>query len=641
MSNSNNGDDFLGTDIDDIFDEKFLSDSSKKKGGGNSEENLNLENYSIDHDKDIDIDSAIVEGDDFIEDNIVVDDDDIYVLEGDSGIEVVSLKTPKEDLDLLEKQFESVKDNHQNNTNNDVDNKTLKGDFVLDLDNSPNNTNKTATLLDLDDEFVNLAPPKKETNDNDDFGEFVLERNQHEDNNTNVDEDHGLESPPPIPKEGDEFILESNSTDSFEDGLYSSSSNNSKIGSIVSDNETDGVDGQTNKDVKFFNSKGNPATAEEILNPQNPALSSQKEKEHEYEPIPLEYDQQQEQTPVDNLNATNKNDKSTGKGMLFIILILIALAAYFYYSKFSGNDKKAQKDKKNIVKKRELTKKEKLERDRKREEKLKKKEKLNKLFLSAQKCFKDGKLFEAKEICEQAMSIQKIDAIIFLKRQIMDEIDSIEREKKVLSLKQKEDDLYNKAKQLKTIRAFKDYIKTYPEGLYVSAAKAMIDKFIKRNYANRLKRIISKAHSLRRVTLRSSALNIGKETIKKILNKTRITNNFEIQTIEGDRVLIDYSTGLMWMVAKYYMKYNKARWWSARHYAGYFNWRLPTTEEALSLKSVNPSYLQRDSLKNFVIWTSDVDRDSAYQWIYSLFLGKYAAVNILTEHNLISVRTIK
>jgi hypothetical protein len=239
------------------------------------------------------------------------------------------------------------------------------------------------------------------------------------------------------------------------------------------------------------------------------------------------------------------------------------------------------------------------------------------------------------------MAVQKTDAIIFLNRQIMEKIDLIERQKQVVELKQKEDDLYNKAKQRKTIRAFKDYIKTYPEGLYVSSARAMITKLTKRNYTNRLKRIITKAQSLKRVTLRSSPLNIGKETIKKILKKGKITNNFELQTIEGDKVLIDYSTGLMWMVARYNMRYDKARWWSARHYAGYFNWRLPTAEEVLSLKSINPSYLKRDSLKNFIIWTSDGDRDSAYQWIYSLFQGKYAAVNTLTEHNLISVRTIK
>jgi len=638
MSNGNNDDDFLGADIDDIFDEKFLSDSSKEKKKQNHGDSLNLEDYSIDKNKDID--SAIVEDNDFIEDDLVAEED-IYVLEEDPGVEVVSLKKSKEDLDLLEKQFDSVKNNSQSNTHKDVDNKNLRGDFVLDLEDNSNSGNESATLLDLDDEFVNLAPPKKETNDNNDFGEFVLERNQHEDNDIDMDEAQGLKTPPPIPKDGDEFILESNSADSIEDGVYSSSVNNSKIGSIVSESETDGVNGQTNSDVKFFNSEGNPATAEEILNPKKPALSSHNEEEHEYEPIPPEYNQQQEQTQVNNFNPANKNDKSTNKGMLFVMLILIALAAYFFYPKFSGKDNKVKKDIKKIVKKITLTNKEKLELDRKRKEKLKKKEKINKLFLYAQKCFKEGKLSEAKEICKQAMAVQKTDAIIFLHRQIMEKIDLIENQKKVVGLKQKEDDLYNKAKQQKTIRAFKNYIKTYPEGLYVSSAKEMIAKLIKRNHTNRLKRIITKAQSLKRVTLRSSALNIGKETIKKILKKGKITNNFELQTIEGDRVLIDYSTGLMWMVARYNMKYDKARWWSARHYAGYFNWRLPTTEEVLSLKSVNPSYLKRDSLKNFIIWTSDGDRDSAYQWIYSLFQGKYAAVNTLTEHNLISVRTIE
>ena len=68
----------------------------------------------------------------------------------------------------------------------------------------------------------------------------------------------------------------------------------------------------------------------------------------------------------------------------------------------------------------------------------------------------------------------------------------------------------------------------------------------------------------------------------------RFENDFEQRTIEGERVVIDHATGLMWQHAtsgqmnqadasQYLATINRTA------YAGFTDWRLPTVEEGASL----------------------------------------------------------
>jgi len=64
------------------------------------------------------------------------------------------------------------------------------------------------------------------------------------------------------------------------------------------------------------------------------------------------------------------------------------------------------------------------------------------------------------------------------------------------------------------------------------------------------------------------------------------SNKYEAKTINGENVVIDNATGLMWHQSgsEKYMSYTKAKKWidelNRRSYAGYRDWRLPTLEEA-------------------------------------------------------------
>ena len=95
-----------------------------------------------------------------------------------------------------------------------------------------------------------------------------------------------------------------------------------------------------------------------------------------------------------------------------------------------------------------------------------------------------------------------------------------------------------------------------------------------------------------------------------------IKHDYEAKTVNGDKVVIDHATGLMWHQSgtKNDMNWNKADQWvddlNSRGHAGYNDWRLPTVEEAASLMESEKKngVLNIDSAFYSVqawIWTGD------------------------------------
>ena len=68
-----------------------------------------------------------------------------------------------------------------------------------------------------------------------------------------------------------------------------------------------------------------------------------------------------------------------------------------------------------------------------------------------------------------------------------------------------------------------------------------------------------------------------------------INHDYNIKTIKGDKVVVDNATGLMWHQGgpDNYTTGYKAKEWvedlNSKGYAGYYDWRLPTVDEAVSL----------------------------------------------------------
>ncbi len=96
-----------------------------------------------------------------------------------------------------------------------------------------------------------------------------------------------------------------------------------------------------------------------------------------------------------------------------------------------------------------------------------------------------------------------------------------------------------------------------------------------------------------------------------------INHLYEKKSINGDEVVIDHATGLMWHQSGSgdYMRWNNAGNWigslNYRKYAGYQDWRLPTLEEAVSLLEPHrrDNNLYIDPVFNeeqWGIWTCDI-----------------------------------
>lgn len=131
-------------------------------------------------------------------------------------------------------------------------------------------------------------------------------------------------------------------------------------------------------------------------------------------------------------------------------------------------------------------------------------------------------------------------------------------------------------------------------------------------------------------------------------------NQYESKNINGDEVVIDYATELMWhhSGSSYRMTYEKAKNWinniNSNGYAGYHDWRLPTVEEGASLlesskKSggfyIDPVFSERQ----IWIWTGD-KFGSVGAWIVDFNHGDVSVVRYdhLDKGNFVRpVRSVK
>ncbi|MEE9390013.1 MAG: DUF1566 domain-containing protein, partial [Candidatus Aminicenantaceae bacterium] len=178
------------------------------------------------------------------------------------------------------------------------------------------------------------------------------------------------------------------------------------------------------------------------------------------------------------------------------------------------------------------------------------------------------------------------------------------------------------------------------------------DEQLRQRVTQRLKTLSEPDIAVRaRVSLRSVAESLSENEVGEMLKRENFfskrgnlnknycnpngdfTNEYEVKTIRGDKVVLDYATGLIWHQSgsEKYMKYDKAKQWidelNHRGYAGYSDWRLPTLEEGASLierrQANNDFYIDpKFSAKQRWIWTGDMFSDSSgLAWIVRFSLG--------------------
>ncbi len=154
------------------------------------------------------------------------------------------------------------------------------------------------------------------------------------------------------------------------------------------------------------------------------------------------------------------------------------------------------------------------------------------------------------------------------------------------------------------------------------------------------------------VTLRSSYMNLSlfdaqsmphvymrKDDKWGFYGHSTIAHRYEEKSVKGGKVIVDHSTGLMWIQSgsRDYMRWASAKDWieklNYRKYAGYNDWRLPTLEEAITLlepeRKSNGLYI--DPLFNdeqWGIWSGDIyGQGGAWSVYFSLGNARWNVKN--------------
>ena len=129
-----------------------------------------------------------------------------------------------------------------------------------------------------------------------------------------------------------------------------------------------------------------------------------------------------------------------------------------------------------------------------------------------------------------------------------------------------------------------------------------------------------------------------------------INHNYNLKTIEDDKVVIDHATGLMWHQngSSTYMSWNEVEKWmmslNKNGFAGYHDWRLPTVEEAaLLLESSKKDDLYLDPIfsnKQQWIWTGDKCGSEA-MWHVNFSYGSVYWGLIISSYVYSNVRPVR
>lgn len=165
-----------------------------------------------------------------------------------------------------------------------------------------------------------------------------------------------------------------------------------------------------------------------------------------------------------------------------------------------------------------------------------------------------------------------------------------------------------------------------------------------------------------RIALRSSYSDLSVSQVQSMPNisirekndwgfygHSTIIHRYGLELINGDKVVIDHATGLMWHQngSDNSMKLNVAKQWvrdlNSRGHAGYSDWRLPTVEEVASLlePSEKDGGLYIDPIfgnKPEWIWTGD-EYGSEGAWGVYFGSGLVFWVNFASEFYVRPVRS--
>ncbi len=127
-----------------------------------------------------------------------------------------------------------------------------------------------------------------------------------------------------------------------------------------------------------------------------------------------------------------------------------------------------------------------------------------------------------------------------------------------------------------------------------------------------------------------------------------VTHRYELRDYEGEKVVFDQATGLMWQQSgsSELMTYEKAQKYlsglNEERFAGFDDWRLPTLEEAMSLmeseKKNGDLYVDRvfERAQRW-IWTADTE-STGRAWVVVFYVGGCGHLDVGSDVHVRAVR---
>ena len=269
-------------------------------------------------------------------------------------------------------------------------------------------------------------------------------------------------------------------------------------------------------------------------------------------------------------------------------------------------------------------------------------------FASAKAQYQKGNFSQAQSDLIFAKRIKSTDALndleakILTKLKEMDNSPSIdELNEKVVQLK--DDRTFEQSLATNTIPAYEEYLRLFPTGQHTQEARKKIGVLEKKKRQNFEVEMEQKVQNLQQVKLRPLYKNLSLVDIDADAGRfNNFTSRIEEMTIDEEKVVTDFATGLMWHIWEKPMFFDKAQWWAARRYSGYYDWRLPTADEALSLVRIEQSHFPYPRPADYDIWTGDLDSQNAHSsWTLNLGNRKFNSTDFYKLRYVFSVRAIK
>ena len=181
------------------------------------------------------------------------------------------------------------------------------------------------------------------------------------------------------------------------------------------------------------------------------------------------------------------------------------------------------------------------------------------------------------------------------------------------------------ARDTDTIDGWQSFLRAFPRSDSMPLALRRIAALQKKAQVDDQQQLLQRIQQTRKVSLRSAYTNLSQADVAALVRQSgRPPSQFEAHAHGGATVMLDLTSGLMWTLYNKPMAFDKAKWWANRVSAGYSGWRVPTAEEAMTLRQMDQAHYA--GLAAFAIWTGDAVSDQPHTaWVLKLPEGQYLA----------------